>query len=327
MVPMCKKVVLCFIVSLALATTLRAGTVTSLRDGWSLQSACKLHASGDSISTEGFSVSDWLKASVPGTVLAAQVAAGVFPDPYFGMNLRQIPGTEYPIEQNFMTMPMPQDSPYHCGWWYRTEFTAKAASPNEEQYWLHFGGINYRAEVWLNGRKVADRKTIAGTYRMYDFDVTEYLRPGQENVLAVETFAPTENDLGVAWMDQNPYPPDKDMGLWGRVDLVTTGAVTVRSPLAVTHFQDSALGVANLTVYAELHNATDHTVKGVVTGSAAGVHFEQPVELAAQEDRTVVFTPEASRNCAFRIPSRGGRGRWASRIWNVSRLGLQRRVS
>jgi len=108
----------------------------------------------------------------------------------------------------------------------------------------------------------------------------------------VETFAPTEKDLGINWVDWNPCPPDKDMGLWGAVDLVTTGAVTVRSPLAVTHFAEDTLSLADVTVYAELHNALDHAVKGVVSGSAAGAHFEEPVELAANEDRTVVFTPE-----------------------------------
>jgi exo-1,4-beta-D-glucosaminidase len=82
------------------------------------------------------------------------------------------------------------------------------------------------------------------------------------------------------------------MGLWGGVDLVASGAVTLRSPLAVTHFPGNALDAADLTVYAELHNATDHSVKGMVAGSAAGVRFEQPVELAPHEDREVVFTPE-----------------------------------
>ncbi len=111
-------------------------------------------------------------------------------------------------------------------------------------------------------------------------------------MLAVETFAPTEKDLGINWVDWNPCPPDKDMGLWGEVELVETGAVTVRSPMAVTHFTDETLSTAELTVYAELHNAADHAVKGVASGEAAGVRFEQPVELAAHEDRTVVFTPE-----------------------------------
>lgn len=82
------------------------------------------------------------------------------------------------------------------------------------------------------------------------------------------------------------------MGLWGTVDLVTTGAVTVRSPLAVTHFRDNALSSAAVTVYAELHNGSDGAVKGFISGTVAGARFEQPVELAANEDRTVVFTPE-----------------------------------
>jgi exo-1,4-beta-D-glucosaminidase len=275
---------------LVLPAGIKAGTVTALREGWQLQSACKVQAAGDAIAASGFSVEGWLKTAVPTTVLAAQTSAGVLPDPYYGVNLRQIPGSEYPIGHNFANLPMPEGSPYRCGWWYRKEFVSPVASIKEGRFWLHFGGINYRADIWLNGHRVADTTTVAGAYRTYDLDVTDFLKPGKANVIAVKTFAPTEKDLGINWVDWNPCPPDKDMGLWGAVDLVATGAVTVRSPLAVTHFQDSTLSTADLTVYAELHNAADHAVKGVASGSAAGVQFEQPVELAAHEDRTVVFT-------------------------------------
>ena len=288
---MWRGVVLGCLMSLAVLPALHAGTVTGLRDGWQLQSACKLQAGGETIATAAYDAQGWLKTAVPSTVLASQAAAGVYPDPYYGMNLRQIPGTTYPIGGIFANMPMAQDSPYRCGWWYRTEFTAPAAAHAGERAWLQFGGINYRGDVWVNGHKVADTTQVAGAYRTYDFDVTEFLKPGK-NVLAVETFAPTEKDLGINWVDWNPCPPDKDMGLWGAVDLVTTGAVTLRSPLAVTHFPDTSLGTAELTVYAELHNASDHAVKGVVEGTAAGVKFEQPVELAAKEDKTVAFAPE-----------------------------------
>jgi exo-1,4-beta-D-glucosaminidase len=281
-----------FLLSLALPAAFQAETVTPLRQGWQLQSACKLQAEGNSIAAESFAARDWLKTAVPSTVLAAQVAVGTFPDPYYAMTLRQIPGADYPIGHIFANLPMAQDSPYRCGWWYRTEFTAPSASQKEERFWLHFGGINYRGEIWLNGHKIADSAQVAGAYRTYDFDVTEFLNPGKTNVLAIETFAPTEKDLGINWVDWNPAPPDKDMGLWGGVDLVATGAVTLRSPLAVTHFPDSSLTSANLTVYAELHNAADHSVKGMVSGSAAGVRFEQQVELAPHQDQTVVFTPE-----------------------------------
>jgi exo-1,4-beta-D-glucosaminidase len=287
---------------LALPAALHAGTVTQLRQGWRVQSACKLQAAGESISVEGFAAQDWLQTTVPNTVLAAQVAAGVFPDPYFGMNLRQIPGTDYPIGRNFANLPMSQESPYHCGWWYRTEFKAPAASQKEARYWLHFGGINYRAEIWLNGHRIADSTAVAGAYRTYDFDVTGILKPGKMNVLAVETFAPTEKDLGINWVDWSPAPPDKNMGLWGRVDLITTGSVTVRSPLAVTHFLNQSLDTAELTIYAELHNSTDHVVKGLASGTASDIRFEQPVELAPHEDRTVVFTPEQFPQLRIRDP-------------------------
>ncbi|HEY1210412.1 MAG TPA: beta galactosidase jelly roll domain-containing protein [Terracidiphilus sp.] len=267
-----------------------------------MQSACKLQAAGESISAEGFAAQDWLQTTVPHTVLAAQVAAGVFPDPYFGTNLRQIPGTDYPIGHNFANLPISQESPYRCGWWYRTEFKAPAASQKEVRYWLHFGGINYRAEIWLNGHKIADSSAVAGAYRTYDFDVTGILKPGKTNVLAVETFAPTERDLGINWVDWSPAPPDKNMGLWGGVDLITTGSVTVRSPLAVTHFLNQALDTAELTIYVELHNSTDHVVKGLASGTAADIRFEQPVELAPHEDRTVVFSPEQFPQLRIRNP-------------------------
>src|SRR3954451_23654300 len=155
-----------------------AATVHPLHDGWRLQSACTAKAEGPAISAVGFPVSDWIATSVPSTVLAAQAAAKLVPDPYYGMNLRSIPGTSYPIGHNFANLPMPEDSPYRCGWWYRAEFSAPAASVRDERAWLHFGGINYRGEVWLNGKRIADPSTVAGAYRVYDFDVTDLLHQG-----------------------------------------------------------------------------------------------------------------------------------------------------
>lgn len=296
-----RKFVLCLVVLAMFPQILCAGTVTPLHDHWSLQSACKITTTGDAISSGEFSTEGWLKITVPNTVLAAQVAAGVLPDPYYGSNLRQIPGADYPIGQNYANLPMRQESPYHCGWWYRTEFTLAATSRTDRTL-LHFGGINYRAEIWLNGHHLADSTVVAGAYRTYEFDATEFIKRGEKNVLAVETFAPTEKDLGINWVDWNPCPPDKDMGLWGAVSLEETGAVSVRSPMVETHLADDSLHTADLSVYAELHNALDHSIKGVVSGSVAGVHFEQPVELAAHEDRSVVFAPEQFPTLRLRDP-------------------------
>jgi len=285
-----KALALFALISLSLSAA--AETHTPLHDDWQLQSACKTTAEGAAISAPGFATDGWLKTSVPSTVLAAQVKAGILSDPYFGDNLRKLPGTTYPIGQNFSNLPMSPDSPYACSWWYRNLFEAPALATKDNRLWLHFGGINYRGELWVNGKKIADSTQIAGAYRTYDFDVTDAITPGKPNVIAVKTTAPTEKDLGINWVDWNPCPPDKDMGLWGAVDLIESGPVTVRSPLATTHFPDGSLTRADLTIYAELHNTSPNPIKGVVFGTVAGIKFEKPVELAAHEDQSVAFRPE-----------------------------------
>src|ERR1700678_3109553 len=127
LVTMRRRVILSSLMFLMFSQMLWAGTVTPLHEGWQLQSACKLEATGETIAIVGFQTEGWLKTKVPSTVLASQAAAGVFPDPYYGMNLRQIPGTTYPIGRVFAELPMSPDSPYHCGWWYRTVFPVAAA--------------------------------------------------------------------------------------------------------------------------------------------------------------------------------------------------------
>ena len=211
---------------------------------------------GDAISAPGFSTEGWLKTAVPSTVLAAQVAAGIFPDPYFGDNLRKIPGASYPIGENFANLPMPADSPYRCGWWYRTEFTAPRLPKRARRFWLHFGGINYRGEIWLNGHKIADSHAGRGRLSHLRLRCDRDAEAGRHECARRRNFRAHRKDLGINWVDWNPCPPDKDMGLWGEVDLVSTGAVTLRSPMVVTHLPDDDLETAELTVYAELHNAT-----------------------------------------------------------------------
>src|SRR5678815_125190 len=94
-----------------------------LRAGWTLQSSAAVKESGAELSKPGYKPArPWHKVTLPSTVFGALVAAGVYPDPYFGTNLRTAPGVDYPIGVNFSNRPMPQDSPYAQAWWFRTEF-------------------------------------------------------------------------------------------------------------------------------------------------------------------------------------------------------------
>jgi exo-1,4-beta-D-glucosaminidase len=263
----------------------------SLHDGWMLQSSCKIAAKGAQISAPGFRTDGWHATSVPSTVVAALVADKTYPDPYFGDNLRSIPGTTYPIGRMFSVLPMPKDSPFRCSWWYRTEFSVPGGFGGRHVT-LHFDGINNRANVWLNGRKIAGENEVAGAYRTYEFDITSLLASGKPNVLSVETIAQTEKDLGVNWVDWNPTPPDKDMGLWRGVYLRASGPVEIRYPQVITHFADKSLAEAALTVEVELHNASDAKVSATVLADLEGHNIPQDVTLAAGETRTVRFTPE-----------------------------------
>ena len=227
-----------------------------LHEGWKLQSSCLFLPQGEQISTAGYKTNGWHSAAVPTTVVAALVADKTYPDPYYGKNLRDIPGTTYPIGKNFSLLSIPKDSPFHCSWWYRTEFTLPEDYEGRH-VWLHFGGINNHANIWLNGRLVAGGKDIAGAYRTYEFDITPFLASSGPNAIAVETIAQTEKDLGINWVDWNPAPPDKDMGLWRSVYVEGSGTVAIRNPMVATHFTDASLNEADLTVEAELKNASD----------------------------------------------------------------------
>lgn len=277
--------------SIISAAELMSNEGTPLRQGWELKSSCAIKASGESISTPTFDASGWLKTNVPSTVFAAQVAAGIYKEPYYDMNLRKVPGETYEIGANFSNLPMPEGSPYRCSWWYREEFHVPA-SEKGRTLWLHFAGINYRANVWVNGHKIADSAQVAGAYRTYNFDITGVAAAGKKNVVAVETFAPTEKNLGINWVDWNPSPPDKDMGLWGGVELRSAGPVTITSPMVSTHFPDDSLRTAELTITAELTNSTDHPVRGMVQSSLEGTRIEQPFSLAAKQTSTINFAPQ-----------------------------------
>jgi exo-1,4-beta-D-glucosaminidase len=283
-----------------------------LREGWMLQSSARVTEKGDALSTVKFSPEGWYSATLPATVLAVLVNHQVYPDPNFGMNLRLIPGTTYPIGANFSNLPMPDDSPFRVPWWYRTEFSLPS-SYRGKHIWLNFGGINYRANIWLNGRQLAAADQVAGMWRLWEFDVTEAIYPEGKNVLAVEVFPPQPDDLAITFVDWNPLPPDKDMGIWRDVWLSSSGPVELRYPQVITHFESPDLAVAHLTVNAELRNTTDRALKGILKGKIAKSRFELPVELAPHQTMVISFTPDKFPQLIFSHP----------RVWWPTEMGGQ----
>ena len=272
-----------------------------LREGWTLQTSAKVDAKGEVISTPQFSAKDWHEATVPTTVVAALVKDKTLPDPFPGMNLRRFPGVTYPIGANFSNIAMAPDSPYAVSWWYRKAFEVPA-SYKGKTIWLKFNGINYRANIWLNGKQIASSDDVAGAWRTYEFNITAAAKPGTENVLAVQAWAPTEHDLAITFVDWNPAPPDKNMGLWREVYLATSGPVALRYPTVVSKLNPPANDSAQLTVTAQVKNGTNQPVKGKLKGQIENATFEQDVELAPNEAKDVTFTPDKFSQLVFSNP-------------------------
>lgn len=270
-----------------------AAQKTFLRKGWTIQSSVDVRHTGAELSASTFDPRGWYAATMPSSVLSALVQDHAYPDPYTGMNLRTIAGTSYPISFNFSNAPMPPDSPFRHSWWFRSNFQVPAEYRGKT-VWLGFDGINFRANVWVNGKQVASADKLAGAWRQFELDITTAAKPGEANALAIEIFPPQPHDLAITFVDWNPQPPDKNMGLWRDVWLAATGPVALRYPSVTTHLNLPAADHARLTVRVEAVNSAATAVDGVLKGKIEGMEFSQPVHLAAHETRVVRFTQELS---------------------------------
>ena len=133
-------------------------------NGWQMQDVAKVADAPAVVSTSGFHPDAWYKATVPGTVLTTLVDNGVYPEPLYGENMRAIP-----------------ESLNKASYWYRATFAVPAGYKGRHT-WIHFAGINYSAQVWVNGHEAG---TIRGAFIRGDFDISDFVNPGRSAVLAV----------------------------------------------------------------------------------------------------------------------------------------------
>jgi exo-1,4-beta-D-glucosaminidase len=104
----------------------------------------------DVVAAANFSTSNWQRAVVPGTVLGNLVDNGVYnsvfePDnegkrnEYFSDNLSKIPTGDFDHQ-----------------WWYSTDFSVPSSEAGK-RVTLTFKGISYTGEIYVNGKKVANK--------------------------------------------------------------------------------------------------------------------------------------------------------------------------
>jgi hypothetical protein len=288
-----------------------AGAVL-LHDGWWIRESALIGMDGARVSSTDFKTDNWYPATVPTTVLAALVRHGVYPDPYIGLNNMKIPdasdahNARYDLAK-FSHLP-DKANPWQKPWWFRNTFTVPADYAGKV-VWLNLDGINYRADVWLNGQLIAKADETVGMFRRFKLDITRAAQPGKNNTVAIAIHPldhpgdPVEEQLGslkggfgpnsgdgeilrnvtrysIAGWDWIPAVRDRCMGIWQHVSINATGPVVVADPAAfskVTINPDETTADVKLRMFTS--NASDQIQKS-----------ELSIRILAPDHKTTVAT-------------------------------------
>jgi exo-1,4-beta-D-glucosaminidase len=239
-----------------------------LKDGWAIGSSAQTGSTGEVISKPGFDVSKWYPCQVPSTVMAALIANNEYPNIFMGDNISKVDAKRFATS-----------------WWFRNEFTLDNSKQNTE---LIFEGINYRANIWLNGRQIASADSIFGGFRIFKLNVSKDVTTGK-NVLALEVFHPKPDEPSIGFVDWAPNPPDREMGLWRPVKIRISGT-TVLDNIFVSSKIANENKEADLRVSADVINNTDQPVESLVKGAIGDIRFEKKVKLQPHQGQTIVFS-------------------------------------
>ncbi|MGW6982358.1 glycoside hydrolase family 2 protein [Streptomyces sp. NPDC054932] len=265
------------------ATTPVAPGGTAALTGYAIRSTAEVPDTAAAVSTPGYATTGWHRAGPRSTVLAALVADGTHPDPFYSTDQQRIPRGDFAVP-----------------WWYRSDFTLPDTA---ERTSLDFSGVISAADVYVNGRQVASAAEVAGVYTRHELDVTALVRAGTNTV----AFRVRPNDprkhLTLGWLDWLQPPPDANMGIVRDVLVRRRGAVSLHDAHVVTRLDAapspltppaSVSPPAELTVKAQVRNDSQETATATVTAaiSGTGIVLRQYVTLGARETRTLTFAPD-----------------------------------
>jgi len=251
-------------------------------DAWHLRAAPEVAADGAELSLPGYREQRWFAAVVPGTVLTTLIARGIYPDPQFGLDNLAIP-----------------DSLSRHDYWYRSVFDAPGDLRDRETT-LVFNGINYAAEVWLNGARVG---SIRGAFTRGTFNVTGLLQPGRRNALAVRisppphpgipheqsiAAGPGENGgtlaldgptfIATEGWDWIPGIRDRDSGIWQSVELRATGALRLIDPHVVTRLALPRIDSADIAIEATVENRRAVAIRATLEARIEAITVRKTLE-------------------------------------------------
>ncbi|MDP4238454.1 MAG: glycoside hydrolase family 2 TIM barrel-domain containing protein [Bacteroidota bacterium] len=263
-----------------------------IASGWELTDGNKTVA--QPIMDNTYNTAEWYNATVPGTVLTTLVNQGVYPNPYYGLNNLYIPDTLCRMD-----------------WWYRVKFDVPTTETKKLSHLL-FNGINYRADIWLNGKLLGN---IAGAFKRGYFDTRNLLK-STNNVLAVHIYPPNnagipheENKAGwgpnggllcldgptfissEGW-DWVPGIRDRNIGIWQDVRLCLNSDVELKDPQVITDLPLPDTTSAKIIIKAPLYNSGDEKQTFDLACNTEGIDVHKQITLNPKENRLVIFSSD-----------------------------------
>ena len=291
------------------------GRTTLGTAGWKVLTSATATQGGAAISTPGFNTGTWLSvrpddAGAPGTEVEALLQNGACPNVFFADNMKKCFG-------QMTTVGAETIAQFKNPWWFRTDFTANVTAGQTAS--LIVNGVVGKADVWLDGKQIANNATVTGAYTRFTFNVTGNLRAGT-NSLAIDMFPndPTKM-LTVDNVDWSQIPPDNNTGIQFPVQLAIAGPLSVGNA-HVLQMNAADLSSSALTVKADVTNGASSSQTGTVTatvtppaGVGAPITVSQSVTVKAHTTTTVMFTP--SGNAALKISK--------PKVWWPYQMGAQ----
>lgn len=261
---------------------------------WRIINSSEIADADAKVSQPSYPTTGWYQATVPTTVLNALVKENVYPDPRIGLNNYLIPDVsdEFNARMDLAKYNYLKSgrNPWQDPYWYRTEITLPK-SYKGKKVWLTLYGINYRADVWVNGRLVADKNDIVGMFRRFKLDITDYALPGANNCVAVKiyqvdhpgvptpgtqlkVFGPVRGHSYDIFKDETlkisggwdcaPVVRDRNMGIYQKVTIEATDEVVIENPFIVTTLPKQDTSLADVNIKLEVKNTSGKAIEGKV---------------------------------------------------------------
>ncbi|UCG27086.1 MAG: discoidin domain-containing protein, partial [Bacteroidales bacterium] len=281
------------------------GRIDLAGGAWRIRRESLVEEDGEDISETGFPDDDWIIATVPGTVLMSYRNAGALPDPNYGDN-------QLMISESF----------FYSDFWYRNEFDVPDSYEGQRVF-INFDGINWKAEVFINGRKTG---RIEGAFTRGKFDVTDILVPGRKNAVAVriiknatpgnvkeQTALNPDMNGGALGADNPTYHASigwdwiptirgRNIGIWNDVYLTKSGPVTIENPFITTTLPLPDTSQAEVNMKVTLQNHEPEEVSGILFVKFGEVTFEQPLTIEASTAKDIKLGPASHAGLLIRNP-------------------------